>query len=142
MTIHATCVARDGAGVLLVGPPGAGKSDLALRLIDRGWMLVADDRVELAAEAGSAVARPPCTIAGKLEVRGVGIVELPYLRQAAVVLAADLGAVPERMPVLVTRLFAGVALPLIAVEPFAASAVLKIELAWTRTRDPLQNLNA
>ena len=71
--VHGTCIAIDGAGVLLRGPSGCGKSDLALRLIDGGAVLVADDRVSLEARAGDLVASAPDALAGLLEVRGVGI---------------------------------------------------------------------
>ncbi len=73
--IHASCVARDGAGLLIIGPPGSGKSDLTLRLLGRGFSLVADDQVEIT----DGLARPPEALAGLLEVRGLGIVRLPYL---------------------------------------------------------------
>ena len=79
MQIHASCVAREEAGVLLLGPPGSGKSDLALRLLEHGFMLVADDRVEI--EGG--IARPPPHLAGLLEVRGLGIVRLAHAAEAS-----------------------------------------------------------
>src|SRR5450432_3786311 len=75
LRVHGSCVARDGAGVLIVGPSGAGKSDLALRLLGRGFVLVADDQVDVV----NGFARPPDALAGMLEVRGLGIVRLPYL---------------------------------------------------------------
>lgn len=87
-------------GVLLLGESGAGKSDLALRLIDRGALLAADDRTELFVERGGLMARPPQSLAGLLEVRGVGILELPYEQQVRVTVAVMLireGA-PERLP--------------------------------------------
>ena len=94
MQIHASCAARDGAGVLLLGPPGSGKSDLVLRLIDRGFMLVADDRVEV--ENGHASA--PAALAGLLEVRGLGILRLPFLARAELALAVTLGGAVPRLP--------------------------------------------
>src|SRR5919205_3670266 len=80
--VHGTCVARSGAGVLLLGPAGAGKSDLALRLLSRGFDLVADDQVVI--EDG--VACPPPPLAGLMEVRGVGIVRLAYVAAARLAL--------------------------------------------------------
>jgi HPr kinase/phosphorylase len=122
MQIHASCAARDGAGVLLLGPPGSGKSDLVLRLLDRGWMLIADDRVEI--ENG--VARPPPALAGLLEVRGLGILRLPHLPEARLVLAVELGSAarlpaPGRHPTL--------DLPLLTIDPAAASAPQRVALA-------------
>ena len=73
--VHGSCVSRDGDGVLLIGPAGSGKSDLALRLLGRGFDLVADDRVDI--EDG--IAAPPEALAGLLEVHGLGIVRLPYV---------------------------------------------------------------
>jgi HPr kinase/phosphorylase len=86
MQIHGSCAAIDGAGVLLIGPPGSGKSDLLLRLLDRGFALVADDRIDI--EDG--VARAPASLRGLLEVRGLGIVRLPYVSEARLALAVCL----------------------------------------------------
>ena len=87
---HATTVLVDGTGVLLRGPSGSGKSDLALRLIDGGARLVADDQTALAVENGVLVAHPPRSIAGRLEVRGLGIVTVPWAP------SAPIGLVPSR----------------------------------------------
>jgi Ni2+-binding GTPase involved in maturation of urease and hydrogenase len=130
--VHATCVAIDGRAVLLLGPPGSGKSDLALRLIDRGAVLVADDQVELTRVGDGVFAAAPATIAGLIEVRGVGIVEQPAVAGVPVAMAFDLAALPERLPEPTTREFAGVALPVVALVAFDASAALKVEAALTR----------
>ena len=127
-TIHATAVAVDGQAVLLLGPSGAGKSDLALRLIDRGWRLVADDRVVLAVGDGRLVASAPPSLDGLMEVRGVGIVPEPAI-VAPVRLALDLGTEPERLPEPATRLFHGIAIPILAFDPFGESAPVKAERA-------------
>ncbi|MEC8175423.1 MAG: HPr kinase/phosphatase C-terminal domain-containing protein, partial [Pseudomonadota bacterium] len=98
--VHATAIAIDGKGVLLRGPSGSGKSDLALRLLEAGGVLVGDDRVALSVRDDFVVARVPETIAGKLEIRGLGIVQLPYQAETRVTLVADLverGEV-ERLP--------------------------------------------
>lgn len=124
LSLHASCVAREDAAVLLLGAPGAGKSDLALRLLGRGFVLVADDRVIV--EAGAA--RPPETIAGLLEVRGLGIVRLPYQAPVRIALAAFLtGELPERLPM--PAAFGLPPVPLIAIDPCAASAAERIALA-------------
>src|SRR5437868_3206290 len=94
--VHGTTVALEGEGVLLRGPSGGGKSDLALRLIDAGARLVADDQTEIACEAQALVARSPQTIAGRIEVRGVGIIKVPTMPSAPVRLAVDLVA-PDRV---------------------------------------------
>ncbi len=98
VNIHATCVSFGAQGVLLLGGSGAGKSDLALRLIARNATLVADDRCDLSVDDGVLTARAPETIAGLLEVRGIGIIDLPYAAGAAIVLVADLSAPVVRMP--------------------------------------------
>lgn len=129
LAVHATTIAIGTRAVLIEGPSGAGKSDLALRLIDRGAVLVADDRTVLSRAGNRLVASPPDTIAGLIEVRGVGVVSLPYVGAARVVLAVDLSAMVERMPEPASRTFLEVAVPLVALDPFAASAPLKVELA-------------
>jgi HPr kinase/phosphorylase len=79
MRLHATCVAFHDAGLLLLGVPGAGKSALALRLMERGWLLVADDQVDIIAVEGALEAAAPASGAGKLEIRGLGVFEgLPH----------------------------------------------------------------
>lgn len=127
-TIHATTVAIHGHGVMLTGGSGAGKSDLALRLIDRGAELVADDYTDLCVVDGQLFARAPATIAGKIEVRGIGILERPFREQAIVLLAVRLG-VEERMPLPRVVRIAGVDVAETTIDPFPASAALKVELA-------------
>ena len=128
--VHATCVALGERGVLLRGAPGAGKSDLALRLIDSGAMLVADDQVALSVSGGRLLARPPAAIAGLLEVRGVGLVRLPFRRRATVVLAVDLVAAADvpRLPEVEEVEVAEVSVPRYMLDPFAATAVAKLRL--------------
>jgi serine kinase of HPr protein (carbohydrate metabolism regulator) len=126
--VHATTVAINGRGVLIAGPSGAGKSDLALRLIDRGALLVADDRTALARTGDRVYASAPATIAGKMEVRGVGIVDMPQAGAVPVALAVALGT-PERLPALRTCMLAGVPVPEIVIDAHAPSAAIKVELA-------------
>jgi HPr kinase/phosphorylase len=121
--VHGSCVSRDGDGVLLIGPSGSGKSDLALRLLGRGFSLVADDRVDI--EDGIAAAPP--ALAGLLEVRGLGIVRLPYVATARLALVAELGAPAERLPTQATH--PALNLPLILLDPAAASAAERVALA-------------
>lgn len=98
VNIHASCVAIGGQGVLLLGASGAGKSDLALRLIDDGAALVADDRTCLTVRAGGLRARAPATIRGLLEIRGIGIVKLPARGGVPVALVVQLGREGARLP--------------------------------------------
>lgn len=127
--IHATAIAIGGRAVLLLGRPGAGKSDLALRLIDRGARLIADDQVVLTLAANGLVASAPPSIAGLIEMRGVGLVPVPPLATAPVALLVDLEAVPERLPLPASRELAGRMVPVVALRPFEASAPLKVERA-------------
>ena len=128
--IHATAVAIDGRAVLLRGASGSGKSDLGLRLIDAGARLVADDQSELRRRGDAIVVRAPATIAGLIEVRGVGLFRVDALAEAPVVLIADLVAPDaiERLPAPMSERILGVALPVIAVAPFEASAAAKLRL--------------
>jgi RNase adaptor protein for sRNA GlmZ degradation len=132
--MHATCVAVSGAAVLLRGASGAGKSDLALRLIEGGARLVADDQVELSAEGGRLIARAPAAIAGKMEVRGIGIVPASTEAAAPVALIADLVAPEEveRLPEPAAETILGIAIPRIALAPFELSAPAKLRLALAR----------
>ncbi|NCP11865.1 MAG: aldolase [Sphingomonadales bacterium] len=139
-TIHASCVAIEGWGVLILGSSGAGKSDLALRLIDRGAVLVADDRCRLlpAAPDGSdarPVATAPETLAGLIEVRSIGIVTQPHVTAAPIGLAVVLDEDPPRMPDADDSIeIAGTRLPRLRLDPRSPSAPIKVELALRAAR--------
>jgi serine kinase of HPr protein (carbohydrate metabolism regulator) len=131
MLMHATAVAIDGHAVLLRGPSGCGKSDLALRLIDAGARLVADDQSELQRHGDAVLVRAPTTISGLFEVRGLGIVRFDALAEAPVRLIADLVTADriERLPPRRTVTILGIAVSLVEIAPFEASAAAKLRLA-------------
>ncbi|RHW16414.1 aldolase [Sphingomonas gilva] len=132
-TLHASCVAIGDRAVLIEGRSGAGKSDLALRLIDRGARLVSDDYVILTRRDGALWATAPANIAGMIEVRGLGIVPMEALKEARVGLVVQLADNPERMPEpRGARWIAGVELPEMALPSLEASAPIKIEIALRR----------
>lgn len=132
-TIHATTVASDGRAVLICGPSGSGKSDLALRLIDRGWQLVSDDQTIVHRSGETLRASAPSTIAGKLEVRGIGIVEMDHVDDVPVRLAVELAGEIQRLPdESRERRMLGLAVPLISVDAMTASAAAKVALALER----------
>jgi len=129
---HATCVAVEGSGILLRGPSGSGKSDLALRLIERGGRLVADDQVLLSADGNGVWASPPAELAGRMEVRGVGIVAITHLPKCRVHLVCDLAAadrVPRLPPVEREELLPGCFVSRLTLFPFEASAPAKLRHA-------------
>ena len=129
-TVHASTVAIGGKAVLIGGPSGSGKSDLALRLIDRGAVLISDDYTIVRRTDAGLVANAPATIAGKIEVRGLGIVETPTAAEAPVALFVELDASPQRLPEPgETRTLAGVATPVVALNGHESSAPIKVELA-------------
>lgn len=127
-TIHATTVAIGGRAVALRGASGAGKSDLALRLIDRGAVLVADDRTLVRSEGATAYASAPAVIAGQLEVRGLGIVAQPVAGATPLALVVDLG-VEERMPEPRYERIGSALVRAITLDSRPASAAIKLELA-------------
>jgi serine kinase of HPr protein (carbohydrate metabolism regulator) len=131
--IHATAVAcrLDGrwVGALLTGPSGAGKSDLALRLIGEGWRLVADDYTEVWASGGAVFATAPVRIAGRIEARGLGIVDSPPRPLARIALVVACGQTPaERMPEPAAVRIAGLDLPLLSLDIRPASATRTVAL--------------
>lgn len=127
--VHATCIEIGTAAALLRGPSGSGKSDLALRMIDQGARLVADDYVEVHARDRRLYAMPPAELAGRLEVRGVGVVRLNHVRRARIGLVVDLAPqVPERMPTAQSVELEGIQLPLYVLAAFEESAPAKLRL--------------
>lgn len=138
-TIHASCVSIEGRGLLIGGRSGIGKSDLALRLIDRGAMLIADDYTLLRRTPDGLLASAPETIRGRIEVRGIGILDWPNAPAAQVALYLDLQGDVQRLPEAPsTRLLAGVGVPVLAFDAFPASAPIKAELALRRYGRPPQ----
>ena len=132
--VHAGCIAVGRKGVLILGESGAGKSDLALRLIDDGAILVADDRTELYIARGALCARAPASIAGLIEVRGLGVIAQPYRRSVTLALAVRLGASGPRLPdpafyTPPARLKIAKPLPFIMLDGAAPSAPARIRLA-------------
>ena len=133
--VHATCVSIDDAGLLIRGPSGIGKSDLALRLIDKGARLVADDRVDLLVSDNDVIAHAPATLAGLLEVRGLGILRFPLLDAAVIHLVVDLVNPKNvtRFPDQRITELVGIDVPAVTLDPFEASAVTKVQLALKLT---------
>ena len=132
-TLHASTVAADGRAVLISGPSGAGKSDLALRLLDRGFALVSDDRTLVRRDGDRLVASAPPNIAGKLEIRGIGIVDMETVDNIPVALIVELTSDIQRLPdENRERPVLGVRLPLISIDAMSASAPSKVALALDR----------
>jgi HPr kinase/phosphorylase len=137
LLVHATAVAIGGSALLLRGPSGSGKSDLALRLIDAGGQLVADDQTRLWRDGDAILTSAPEPIAGLIEARGVGILRLDPLSIAPLALIVDLVAPErvERLPEPSSETIFGLAIPLVAIAPFEASASIKLRLALTMIAD-------
>lgn len=141
--LHATCVALADFGVLIQGPPGSGKSDLALRLIDQpggghgsrqmAGQLVSDDQVAVCVEGDGLLARPPANLKGKLEIRGLGIVTTCCRDTVRLCLAVRLSPASaiERMPDFSENQIEilGQRLPVVHIDPHACSAPARVRAA-------------
>jgi serine kinase of HPr protein (carbohydrate metabolism regulator) len=132
-SLHASTVALDGRAVMISGPSGSGKSDLALRLIDRGFKLVSDDQTLVRRSGERLVASAPPNIAGKIEVRGIGILDVDTVSDVPVALLVELTSDIQRLPDDDReRPILGISLPLISIDAMTASAAAKVALALDR----------
>ncbi|WP_424810957.1 HPr kinase/phosphorylase [Roseococcus sp. YIM B11640] len=131
MLQHASCAALDGEAVLILAPPGGGKSDLLLRLMARGWSLVADDQVMLESDQGRLMAAPPAALAGRMEVFGLGLVGGLAWRAAPLRLVARIAARAQiaRLPLPATWQALGVSVPLLSLDAAAPSAPEVLSMA-------------
>jgi serine kinase of HPr protein (carbohydrate metabolism regulator) len=132
--LHASCVRWHERGVLVEGPPGAGKSDLVLRLLDAGALLVGDDLVRIERRGGRLIAAA-VDLAGRLEVRGQGIFAMAGIAATGLDLWVRLVDAPgERLPEPAWHAVDGVALPVVELDPRLASAVARIRIALLGSR--------
>ena len=119
--------------MLITGPSGSGKSDLALRLIDRGFTLVSDDQTIVRKDVDRLLAFAPPNIAGKLEIRGIGIVDMESMSDIPVALLIELTSDIQRLPDDAReRPILGIQLPIITIDAMTASAPAKVALALDR----------
>ena len=133
--LHSTTVAKDGREVSITGRSGSGKSDLGLRLLDRGFSLVSDDQTIVRRTDHRLIVSAPPTIKGKLEVRGIGIVEMDAVDDVQLCLVVELSEALERMPEAgLIRTLLGIAIPLVKLDAKDASAPVKVEIALDRLR--------
>ncbi len=132
-TMHATAVAIAGAGLLICGKSGSGKSDLALRLIDRGATLISDDQVDIRRDSQILLLSPPASLAGKLEVRSLGILQSQHVSGTELKLVIDLKQHPDRFPMDSQVMFLlGIKVPSCTLDAMEISAAIKAEWALQR----------
>lgn len=132
-TIHASTIALDGRAVLISGPSGSGKSDLTLRMLDRGFKLVSDDQTIVKKDGNRLLASAPPTIAGKLEIRGMGIFEIERSDNVPVALIVELTSDIQRLPDdSRERPILGIRVPLITIDAMTSSAPAKVVFALDR----------
>ena len=136
MKVHGTSVSIDGDGVLFRGPPGSGKSDLALRMINFGAQLVSDDQVYLTRRNDNIFMSSPQIIRNSMEVRGIGIVNSIAQKEAPLILVLNMlpNNVANRMPIWHLCTFLDIKVPAVEFAPFEISAHLKVKLAVNLAR--------
>ena len=127
---YATAVTYCGSGILIRGPSGSGKSDLALRLIDDGADLIADDQVAIKVVEQKLYLSPPDSISGLIEVRGVGVIKIDYVRDIKLCLIVDLatGDTVQRIPIIKKELIKNIPVPVISINAFEHSVLVKVKI--------------
>ncbi len=132
-TLHASTVAKEGRAVVISGPSGSGKSDLALRMLDRGFTLVSDDQTIVRKDGNRLLATAPPTLTGKLEIRGIGIIDMECVTDVPVALIVELTSDFQRLPdENRERPILGIGVPLITIDAMSASAASKVAIALER----------
>lgn len=129
--VHATAVCVGDTGVLILGPPGSGKTDLALRLMDDGAVLVADDQIIIERQEAKLMAMCPATIAGLMEIKGIGIVSVAHRPQAEIHVVVELVTEEEAVPEPAFLMVEGVRVRCVRLCPFNSAAAAKVRLAVT-----------
>jgi len=138
-TVHASSVAIDGRAILITGLSGSGKSDLSLRLIDRGFILVSDDQTLVRRDEDRLIASAPPPIKGKIEIRGIGIIEMETTADLPIALLVELTSDIQRLPDdSRERPLLGINLPLVTIDAMTASAAAKVALALERFGLPVK----
>lgn len=133
---HGTAISIGGHGVLIMGESGSGKSDLALRLIDRGAILISDDVVFLETRDNAPILTVAPNIAGKIEVRGVGIFNVDFIASAPIRLAIEFVDTPDRLPEDIAQTaIGGYVVPVSRLNPFEHSSAIKVEYALRAVLD-------
>ena len=142
MKVHGTSVSIDGEGVLFRGPSGSGKSDLALRVIYHGGQLVADDQVCMSRRKDQLFISSPPTIRDRIEVRGIGIVNITAQKEAPLVLVMDMftNKTVSRMPNWKLCNYLDIKVPVVEFAPFETSAHIKVKLALNFARENKDNM--
>lgn len=125
---QASCVMLNAGAVLIEGPPGSGKSSLALALIDRGAALIGDDGIRLQNRGGRLWASPPPNTTGKLEIRNLGLVDLPVTQGPVILLIRLDPDAPRFIEVAQQTEIAGIFLPTITL--FPDTPVLPLRAEW------------
>ena len=127
---YATAVTYCGFGVLIRGPSGSGKSDLALRLIDDGAGLIADDQVVIKSVGRKLFLSPPDSLPGLIEVRGIGVIKIAYVRDIRLCLIIELDPSNEiqRIPTIEEELIKNIPVPVISMDAFESSVLAKIKI--------------
>lgn len=135
MHIHASAAALGHRGVLITGPSGSGKSDLLIRLIDAGAVLIGDDQIIIQKQGNGLAICAPEILQGLVEIRGMGIVRMPSTKTVPLHLVISLHSTPvPRLPEQGLATYLGVTVPSITLDPFSASAVARVRAAVTYER--------